>query len=281
MFIDLFIGGVSGAISRTVTAPFELSKIQKQNKFLKNTSLLSVIKNEGFFSLWKGNGTNVIRIFPQMSINYSICELLRNDILKPYKYSQYTIYNQKIIMTDNLINFISGAVSGSISMATIYPLENIRSRLALQNNKTEYKGIIDVIQKTKIKNLYGGLKMSLIGFSPYNAFNFMFYFHYKEILKKINPNNNNANYMIAGGLSGISAITITYPTDLIRRRLQIQGMNELVPKYNGILDVIQKIYSKEGIIGLYRGLLPCYLKIFPAISIQFYMIEILKSFIYQ
>ena len=58
-------------------------------------------------------------------------------------------------------------------------------------------------------------------------------------------------------------------------------MNDLVPKYDGILDVIKKIYGKEGIIGLYRGLLPCYLKVFPAISIQFYMIEILKSFIYQ
>lgn len=281
MFLDLLIGGFSGAISRTITAPLELSKIQKQNKFMKNTTLISVIKKEGFFSLWKGNGINVIRIFPQMSINYSICEFFRNDFFPMYQNKQINIYNHSYKLTEDSINFFSGAISGSISMTMIYPLENIRSRLSLQSNKTEYKGILDVIKKTKINKLYGGLKMSLMGFTPYNAFNFMFYYRYKKYLNEYNPNNKTFNYLTAGGLSGISAITITYPTDLIRRRLQIQGMNDLVPKYDGILDVIKKIYGKEGIIGLYRGLLPCYLKVFPAISIQFYMIEILKSFIYQ
>ena len=281
MIIDLFIGGVSGAISRTITAPFELSKIQKQNKFMTNTTLLSVIQKEGFFSLWKGNGTNVIRIFPQMSINYSVYEFLRNDFFLTYKFNNITLFNNNITLTNDTINFLSGAISGSISMATIYPLENIRTRLSLQTNKKHYNGILDVLKKTKFINLYGGLKMSLMGFSPYNAFNFMFYHKYKQILTKYNPHNNTFNYLVAGGLSGISAITITYPTDLIRRRLQIQGMNEFVPKYDGILDVVKKIYGKEGLIGLYRGLWPCYLKVFPAISIQFYVIEVLKQFIYD
>ena len=57
-----------------------------------------------------------------------------------------------------------------------------------------------------------------MGFSPYNAFNFMFYYKYKKYLNEYNPNNQTFNYLTAGGLSGISAITITYPTDLIRRR---------------------------------------------------------------
>ena len=155
MLTDLIIGGISGAISRTITAPFELSKIQKQNKFMMNTSLTSVIRNEGFFSLWKGNGVNIIRIFPQMSINYSICEYLRNELFFTYK---------QLDLTNDTINFVSGAISGSISMMSIYPLENIRSRLSLQTNKKDYKGIIDVVKKTKITKLYGGLKMSLMGF---------------------------------------------------------------------------------------------------------------------
>ena len=138
------------------------------------------------------------------------------------------------------------------------------------------KGIIDTFRKTKIKNLYGGLKMSLMGFSPYNAFNFMFYHKFKQKLYEFNINNHLA-HLLAGGLSGSAAVTITYPTDLMRRRLQIQGMDSKIPKYNGILDVIKKIYSKEGFIGFYRGLFLCYLKIFPSIAIQFYTIELLKD----
>ena len=47
---------------------------------------------------------------------------------------------------------MSGAVSGSIAMAAIYPLENIRTRLSLQSNKEHYNGIVDVFKKTKIKS---------------------------------------------------------------------------------------------------------------------------------
>ena len=40
--------------------------------------------------------------------------------------------------------------------------------------------------------------------------------------------------LFAGGFAGMSAVSYTYPTDLIRRRLQLQGFDKTVPKYNGI-----------------------------------------------
>ena len=44
--MDLIIGGLSGIISRTITAPLELFKIQGQNAYLPNTTLRDTIKNE-------------------------------------------------------------------------------------------------------------------------------------------------------------------------------------------------------------------------------------------
>jgi len=38
MLIDLVIGGLSGVISRTLTAPLELYKIQRQNAFIPNST---------------------------------------------------------------------------------------------------------------------------------------------------------------------------------------------------------------------------------------------------
>ena len=266
-FIDLLIGGIAGAASRTFTAPLELSKIQQQNSYM-NKNIWNVYKNEGITKLWKGNGANVLRIFPQMGINYTVCKYLRENTFNRYN------------LDKNIVNFMSGAVSGSIAMAAIYPLENIRTRLSLQSNKEHYKGIVDVFKKTKMRKLYGGLKMSMLGFTPYNAFNFMFYHRIKEYLYNFNLNPHFI-HLLAGGLSGSLAVTITYPTDLMRRRLQIQGMNESIPEYNGILDVTKKIYKTEGFIGYYRGLLLCYIKIFPSIAIQFYTIELLKETFYD
>lgn len=261
---DMLIGGLAGMISRTLTAPLELNKIQRQNHFMPNASLREVIQKEGVFSLWKGNGTNVVRIFPQMAINYSV----------------YSMMNQRlkgVSLQKDLHHFICGGIAGMTSMTVIYPFENIRTRLSLQTNQGQYKGLVDVVRKTPISQLYGGLRMSLLGFTPYNALNFMFYNNFKRQLEKRDIQLGAWNHLLCGGLSGSAAVTFTYPTDLIRRRLQIQGMNANVPEYSGIFDVMKKIYKGEGIMGFYRGLLPCYIKIFPTLALQFYCIETMKN----
>jgi len=257
---DFIIGGFAGMISRTLTAPLELLKIQEQNRFVPNSTFRDVIKNEGVKGLWKGNYSNCIRIFPQMAINYS-CFTFTKSYLEQY------------INNNQTLNLFSGAVSGAVAMSIVYPMETIRSRLSLQTNKSHYTGIMDVFHKTPKRQLYNGLKMSLMGFAPYNALNFMFYNYFSNILIHNSSINDNALLrLIAGGLSGMLAVSITYPTDLIRRRLQLQGFDPSVPKYNGIVDCIRKIILNEGYKGLYRGLTPCYIKIFPANAIQFLVI---------
>ena len=47
MLIDLVIGGLSGVISRTLTAPLELYKIQRQNAFIPNSTVRAVLKKDG------------------------------------------------------------------------------------------------------------------------------------------------------------------------------------------------------------------------------------------
>ena len=46
---------------------------------------------------------------------------------------------------------------------------------------------------------------------------------------------------VLGGLAGTIAVTLTYPTDLIRRKLQMVGTPGY-PEYSGIIDCARKIY---------------------------------------
>jgi solute carrier family 25 (mitochondrial phosphate transporter), member 23/24/25/41 len=254
---DFIIGGISGALSRTVTAPIELAKIQSQNKYMPNSNFRSVINGEGIIGLWKGNFTNCIRIMPQNAINFTIYEYMANN-------------DRLLNISSNktLTNFYSGSIAGMIAMTITYPLENARSRLCLQSNKNHYKNLLDVFKKTPITHLYRGLRMSIIGFTPYNAINFTMYNEYKKFTN---------NIIISGGLAGMTALSITYPTDLIRRRLQLQGFTKDVPKYDGIIDCVRKIIKNDGILGLYRGLLFGYMKCVPAVAIQFWFFEIMKE----
>ena len=154
-------------------------------------------------------------------------------------------------------------------MGIIYPLEITRTYLSLQTNKNKYKGIIDVLKSNNFKSLYKGYGTSIFGFSLFSGL----LFQSREYLNVQYPNNP-----FNGGLSAVYALTISYPTDLIRRRLQLQQYDKTVPKYNGPIDCIKKVVKNEGgIRGLYRGLLPNYVKSFFQWSIHFYLIDLLNA----
>ena len=242
---NFFKGTVSSAVSKTLTAPIELWRIQRQNPFIPNSTIRDVIKKEGLRYLWKGNYVNLVKGTPQYTLNYMIFKEINKDI------------NNKLI---------SGASSGCISMSLIYPLETTRSYLSLQTNKSKYNGIIDVFRKTPIRKLYGGLGTSIVGFGSFSGC--LFYF--QDVVKKYNTQYP----FINGGLASVMSLSITYPTDLIRRRLQLQGYDSTVPKYNGIIDATKKIYKNEGgLIAFYRGLHANYVKSFAQWSVYFYIID--------
>ena len=256
---NLICGAISGAVSRTFTAPLELKKLQMQNPFIPNTTIRSVIKKEGIHYLWKGNFTNCIRIAPQSAINFAVYNKLKQS---------------NLFKTKNINNYFSSTVSAFVSTIVTYPLDNARARLALQTNKGYYKSLTDVFRKVPVRNLYKGLDMTLIGFLPYNALSFTIYSYLRDNKYFKNYTYNN---LIYGGFAGTGAVSLTYPSDLIRRRLQLQDFDKNVPRYTGIIDCASKIIKTEGIIGLYRGLFACYIKVFPTMGIQFACFDYLKS----
>lgn len=272
MVLDhLFVGAMAGVVSRTCTAPLELYKIQQQNRFIPYSTPKEVLMKEGISGLWKGNFTNCIRIGPQTAINFTVFHWSRRELW------------EKTLENKHLIHMASGGLSGMISTMCVYPLETVRTRLVLQTNKDHYKNMVDVFRKMRLLDMYGGMQASLMGFIPYNALSFVFYHYYKDHLNcyvfggSHGENGEDFIPLIAGGLAGMSAVSITYPTDLIRRRLQLKGFDSSVPDYNGVVDCAKKIYGSEGIRGLYRGLGICYVKIFPSVAIQFYVMEYLKN----
>ena len=76
---------------------------------------------------------------------------------------------------------------------------------------------------------------------------------------------------MAGSLAGVTAVTCTYPLDLVRARLAFvvapvanrQGSAVLIKK-PGVFSTIQDVAKSEGgIRGLYRGLTPTLCHIMP------------------
>jgi solute carrier family 25 (mitochondrial phosphate transporter), member 23/24/25/41 len=263
--VDVSIGGISGIVSRTMTAPIELYKIQKQSTHIVETSLYKVFTEEGIRGLWKGNGVNCVRLFPHLGINFSLYNMCKT--------------NSFFDSNNKLHHFTAGCIGGTISTALIYPLETIRSRLSVQENKSVYNGLFDAYRKMTFNELYRGVHVGICGFVPFNAFNFVFYTELKRMFSS-QIQTPLILHCLSGGFAGVLSVSITYPTDVIRRRMQLHGIEESHCERYTMRDAIRAIHAEKGMRGFYAGLLPCYLKLFPTIAIQFTVIEQLKKMYY-
>lgn len=263
---NLLIGGTSGIISRTITAPLDLYKIQLQTPFMPSKSPLDVIRKEGIRHLWKGNLSNCIRVFPQQAINYPMYRLTQSML--PIEHTPTK-------------TFLSGLLAGGTSTIITYPLETLRSRLGLQAYGTHYRGIFHAFQVTPFRVWYQGIGVCMTGFPVFNALTFTAYqaFSQYPLGTFTQPVPTMITTMFQGGIAGMLAVSITYPTDLLRRRMQLQGFDDAIPRYTSTLHAIQQIWRQQGIRGFYRGLGICYLKLFPASGIQFVCYQELQKLV--
>ncbi|KAI9503830.1 hypothetical protein GGI25_005920 [Coemansia spiralis] len=69
-----------------------------------------------------------------------------------------------------------------------------------------------------------------------------------------------AHSLIAGTVAGAVEGAITYPTELVKTKMQLQGSQQYILQggqlYNGAIDCARTTVRTQGISGLYRGLTP-------------------------
>lgn len=66
-----------------------------------------------------------------------------------------------------------------------------------------------------------------------------------------------------GGLAGEVLWLASYPMDVIKSKLQTDGLTKDQQRYRGTLDCIKKTYALEGAMGFWRGLGPTLLRAMP------------------
>ena len=82
--------------------------------------------------------------------------------------------------------------------------------------------------------------------------------------------------LACGSVAGLTASTVTFPLDLVRRRLQLEGQAGR-HHYHGYADVFQQVMYRQGIRGLYAGIVPEYFKVVPGVEIAFCAYELMKQ----
>ena len=156
-----------------------------------------------------------------------------------------------------------------------------------------YTGFVDCLTQTArtegISGLYRGLLPSLFLVS-HGAIQFAVYeelksaaFHLRDFVHPFGAGSTSTHNQkdqgltsveitACGALSKLAASVVTYPSQVVRSRLQ-QRMDSRALQYTGVVDVLRKTVAREGIPGLYKGLVPNVMRVMPQSALTFLIYE--------
>lgn len=83
--------------------------------------------------------------------------------------------------------------------------------------------------------------------------------------------------LACGSAAGLISSTLTFPLDLVRRRMQLEGRKGLTRQISSYSTVVRSVYGQQGLAGFYQGIVPEYFKVIPGVAIAFCMFEFLKK----
>ncbi|KAK3337169.1 mitochondrial carrier domain-containing protein [Cercophora scortea] len=292
-------GATAGLISRFVIAPLDVVKIRLQlqthslsdplshrdlggGPIYKGTlpTLRHILHHEGLTGLWKGN--------VPAELLY-IC----------YSAAQFTTYRSMTLLMHQTLgegrlpqsaeSFVAGATGGGVATVATYPLDLLRTRFAAQGNDKVYtslgRAVVQIGRDEGLRGFYRGLGSGLAQIVPYMGMFFAVYETVRPPLAELDLPLSSGG-AVAGVFASVIAKTGTFPLDLVRKRIQVQGptrgryIHRNIPEYSGTVGTVRAILRNEGFRGLYRGLTVSLFKAAPASAVTMWTYErALKFFI--
>jgi solute carrier family 25 (adenine nucleotide translocator) protein 4/5/6/31 len=268
---DLLIGGSIGAVSKTVMAPVERVKLLMQTQDSNPLVLAGKVERyksigdcfkrvyheQGLKAFWRGNLVNCLRYAPQQG-----SALAFNDYLNKI----FPNYDSKTDFWKGFaVKLTSGGLAGGIANTICYPFDFARTRLAsdLGKGQAQFKGIgdciITTVKQQGITGLYTGWTVTVLGAFVYRAGQLGMF---KQI-QDLNPYQKDKGTI--GAISSFAAVTVArsavmpfnYPFDTVRRRMMLQSEKPVAERvYKGSVDCFMQVLKKEGLKGMYKGMVP-------------------------
>eukprot|EP00947_MAST-08B_sp_MAST-8B-sp1_P001281 g1281.t1 len=153
----------------------------------------------------------------------------------------------------------AGAIAGGIEATVVWPTEYAKTLMQLDKagGQRKYSGMLDVARQQIRANgplaLYSGLPAALLFAVPKAGIRFGAFSYFKDQFADADGKTSSLRTLGAGMCAGvIEATLVVTPQETIKTKL-VENNASLVSGVRGIL-------AKEGVAGLYQGLIPTILK---------------------
>ena len=294
---QLFAGGLAGIVGRTAVAPLDRARTIIQDmglvrspasSVLNKTGVMhtnkppnaaqvcrQVLRNEGPAGLFRGNAVTALKVVPANALQFAIFHKMKDDFLRK-RTDEHGKPAEQLLLNERLL---SGAVAGALSTAACYPLDTLKSQMAVAgglSGSVWSAGKQLFLTQGGVKGFYKGIGPTLLcdvigsalGFTLYETFQTM----YREYNGGRRPNPLEKGAL--GGLGACVSLTLTMPLEVVMTRMRVQGVGHRPVLYKNALECIKLSTQREGLKSLWLGTGAAYVKIFPQLAITYFVFEL-------
>lgn len=280
-------------------------------------AMKDIYRQDGMLGLYRGHSVTVLRIFPYAAIKFLAYEQFRAAIIPnkqhetPFRRlisgslagvtSVFFTYPLEVIRVRLAFETKKDGRSslGSIckriygEQSTLKPLATDYASGAAAVAAT---AVNTVAPRAGIINFYRGFSPTLLGMVPYAGMSFLTHDTMGDLLRhpKLSdwttlPQPKNAPSgkaaplrswaeLLAGGVAGIISQTVSYPLEVVRRRMQVGGAVGDGHRLR-IGETAKIILRERGFRGFFVGLTIGYVKVAPMAAAAFYTYERMKTWL--
>ncbi|XP_046145017.1 mitochondrial uncoupling protein Bmcp isoform X2 [Osmia bicornis bicornis] len=160
--------------------------------------------------------------------------------------------------------FVYGGLASIVAELGTFPLDTTKTRLQVQGQKLDkrytrlkYSGMTDALhqisQQEGFKALYSGISSAILRQATYGTIKFGTYYSLKKAaMDKWETDDLVVINIVCAALAGAISSAIANPTDVVKVRMQVTGINSNL----SLFGCFQDVYHHEGIRGLWRGVGP-------------------------
>ncbi|XP_051995567.1 mitochondrial thiamine pyrophosphate carrier [Xyrauchen texanus] len=280
-------GSAAGMVTRAIISPLDVIKIRFQLQIEQVSSknrpgkywgvwqaTRCILTEEGLPAFWKGHIPAQLLSMCFGAVQFASFEALTELVHKKTDYN-----SQKAG-----VHFICGGLAACSATMACQPLDTLRTRFAAQGEPKIYRNLRHAVA-TMCRSegplaFYRGLTPTLVAVFPYAGMQFFFYNVLKNLMQpQETKSKGDLQSLISGSFAGVISKTLTYPFDLLKKRLQVGGFEEArmqfgqVRTYRGFVDCVVQIAREEGLKGFYKGLSPSLLKAALSTGFTFFWYE--------